>query len=122
MTFVENIFVRLKKSATEPVLQEIHGEKIHSVTGSELLALTQQARHFLLARGLKKGDRCALLAPNSIRWIALDLALMSEGIIVVPLYTRQSPAELAAMIQDADTRVLIASDAALAGEIQKVLS
>ena len=29
--------------------------------------------HFLLARGLKKGDRCALLAPNSIRWVALDL-------------------------------------------------
>ena len=34
---------------------------------------------------LKKGDRCALLAPNSIRWVALDLALMAEGIIVVPL-------------------------------------
>ena len=72
------------------MLQEIHGEKIHSVTGSELLAMTQQARHFLLARGLKKGDRCALLAPNSIRWVALDLALMAEGIVVVPLYRQAS--------------------------------
>ena len=61
--------------------------------------MVQQARQFLAARGLKKGDRCALLAPNSIRWVALDLAMMAEGIIVVPLYARQAPAELVAMMQ-----------------------
>ena len=67
MTFLESIFAQLNKSASEPVLQEIHHEKVHSVTGNELLAIIQQARHFLVARGLKKGDRCTLLAPNSIR-------------------------------------------------------
>ena len=74
MTFLENIFDQLKKSASEPVLQEIHGEKIHAVTGNELLAMIQQARHFLLARGLQKGDRCALLAPTAFagpRWTSL---------------------------------------------------
>ena len=120
MTFVENIFDQLKQSTTEPVLQEIHGEKIHSVTGSELLALTQQARHFLLARGLKKGDRCALLAPNSIRWAALDLALMAEGIVVVPLYARQAPAELVAMMQDSTPSRIICLDAVIAAEIKKL--
>ena len=70
--------------------------QIVSVTGSELLAMVAQARKFLAERGLKKGDRCALLAPNSIRWVALDLAMMAEGIIVVPLYARQAPAELVA--------------------------
>ncbi len=49
---------------------------------------------FLGSRGLKKGDRCALLAHNSIRWVAMDLAIMAEGLIVVPLYARQAPAEL----------------------------
>ena len=56
--------------------------------GRELLSLVGQARQFFQVRRLKKGDRCALLAPNSIRWVALDLALMAEGIIVVPLYTQ----------------------------------
>jgi long-chain acyl-CoA synthetase len=120
MTFVENIFAQLKKSATAPVLLEIHGEKIHSVTGSELLAMIQQARHFLLARGLKKGDRCALLAPNSIRWAALDLALMAEGIVVVPLYARQAPAELVAMMQDSTPSRIFCLDAAIAAEIKKL--
>jgi len=27
-----------------------------------------------------------LLAANSIRWVAMDLALMAEGLIVVPLF------------------------------------
>ena len=120
MTFLEQIFDRLRKSATEPVLQEIHGEKIHSVTGSELLAMTQQARHFLLARGLKKGDRCALLAPNSIRWAALDLALMAEGIVVVPLYARQAPTELVAMMRDSTPSRVFCLDAAIAAEIKKL--
>ena len=38
MTFLEQIFTRLQQSATEPVLQEIRGEKIQSVTGSELIS------------------------------------------------------------------------------------
>jgi len=58
------------------------------------------ARAFLTQKGLKKGDRCGLLAHNSIRWVAMDLALMAEGLIVVPLYARQAPAELVAMMKD----------------------
>ncbi len=90
------------------------------VTGGELLALIGQARRFLVTRGFKKGDRCALLAPNSIHWAALDLAMMAEGIIVVPLYTRQAPAELAAMLKDSTPTRICCSDAPLAAEILKL--
>jgi long-chain acyl-CoA synthetase len=120
MTFLENIFDRLERTAGAAVLGEVREGKIVSVTGSELLALIQRARRFLVARGFKKGDRCALLAPNSIRWAALDLAMMAEGIIVVPLYARQAPAELAAMLKDSTPVRVCCSDAALAAEIQKL--
>jgi len=120
MTFLENIFGRLERAAGATVLGEVRDGKIVSVTGSELLALIEQARQFLIARGFKKGDRCALLAPNSIRWAALDLAMMAEGIIVVPLYARQAPAELAAMLKDSTPVRVCCSDAVLAAEIQKL--
>ena len=100
MTFLENIFARLERTPNSQVLCEIRDGKIVSATGAELLALVGQTRSFLAARGLKRGDRCALLAPNSIRWAAIDLAMMAEGLIVVPLYARQAPAELVAMIKD----------------------
>jgi long-chain acyl-CoA synthetase len=93
---------------------EVRDGRIVSITGGELLAMVGRARAFLQARGLKHGDRCALLAPNSVRWAALDLAMMAEGLIVVPLDPRQVGAELAGMIADSTPALLCASDAALA--------
>lgn len=100
MNFLDRIFERLEKTGGATVLQEIRGPEITGVTASELLVLIAKARGFVAAAGLKKGERCALLAPNSIRWAALDLALMAEGVIVVPLYARQAAAELAVMVRD----------------------
>ena len=100
MNFLENIFERLKSAGGSPVLQEIHPERVESVTGNELLARVTRAHESIAGAGLKKGDRCALLGPNSIRWVALDLALMAEGVIVVPLYPRQAANELVTMMKD----------------------
>jgi hypothetical protein len=60
-------------------MRELRGGRILSVTGGELLAMVQQARQFLVASGLVKRDRCVLLAPNSIRWAALDLSSALHG-------------------------------------------
>ena len=65
------------------------------------------------ASGLAKGDRCALVAPNSIRWAALDLAIISEGLIAVPMYARQAAGELATMLRDAGPGLICCGDAAL---------
>ncbi|HEV2299634.1 MAG TPA: AMP-binding protein [Candidatus Acidoferrales bacterium] len=100
MNFLEKIFQHLDEAGGATVLQEIHGKEFVTASGNELMSLIAQARSFVRHTGLKKGERCALLASNSIRWAALDLALIAEGIIVVPLYARQAPAELAAMIRD----------------------
>jgi long-chain acyl-CoA synthetase len=67
---------------------------------------------------LKKGDRCGLLAANSIRWVALDLAAMAEGLIVVPLYFRQSAVELVAMMKDSTPALVCCGDVALRSGIQ----
>ncbi len=114
--FLENIFSQLQRSPGRVVLREIHGEQFVSATGRELLDQVRQVRAYLRNAGLRAGDRCALLAPNSIRWAAFDLALMAEGLIVVPLYARQSPAELAAMMRDSEPKLLFVSDRAL-GEL-----
>jgi long-chain acyl-CoA synthetase len=111
--FLENIFAQLQRSAGRVVLREIHGAQFVSATGRELLDQVRHVRAYLRNAGLRAGDRCALLAPNSIRWAAFDLALMAEGLIVVPLYARQSPAELAAMMRDSEPKLLFVSDAAL---------
>lgn len=113
MPFVGDIFAQLKSAPDTTVLQEIRDGKITGVTGAEFLELVRKARTFLASKGLNKGDRCGLLAANSIRWIALDLAAIAEGLIVVPLYFRQAPAELVAMIKDSTPSLVCCGDETL---------
>ncbi len=83
------------------------------------MSLVKNARAFLARRGVKKGDRCALLAANSVQWVALDLAIIAEGGIVVPLYARQSPAELAAMMKDCEPVMVCCGTEELGGAIRE---
>src|SRR5438876_1911863 len=113
MSFLYDIFNLLKSSSDTRLLQEIRDGEIKAATGGELLELARRARTFLASKGLRKGDRCALLAHNSIEWVAMDLAIMAEGLIVVPLYARQAPAELVAMMKDCSPSLLCCSDVTL---------
>jgi long-chain acyl-CoA synthetase len=111
--FIGEIFSQLNAVANTRILAEIREGEITGVTGGELLELVRKARTFIASKGLQKGDRCGLLAANSIRWVAMDLALMAEGLIVVPLYSRQAPAELVAMMKDCTPALVCCGDAAL---------
>lgn len=111
--FIGDIFSQLQKAANTRVLAEIRDGQVTGVTGSELLELVRKARTFIASKKLNPGDRCGLLAANSIRWVAMDLALTAEGLIVVPLYSRQAPGELVAMMKDCTPSMICCGDAAL---------
>jgi long-chain acyl-CoA synthetase len=111
--FIEEIFSQLQVAADWRILAEIRDGQVTGVTGNELIELVRKARTFVASKGLHKGDRCGVLAANSIRWVAMDLALMAEGLIVVPLYSRQAPAELVAMMKDCTPSLVCCGDAAL---------
>src|SRR5580693_7287167 len=113
MSFPEDIFEALRVAADTRILAEIREGHVTGVTGSELLELVRGARTFVASKRLKKGERCGLLAANSIRWVAMDLALMAEGLIVVPLYSRQAPGELVAMMKDCTPAMVFCGDAGL---------
>src|SRR5713226_32843 len=111
--FLETILAQLERADGRVVLREIRGDHFVSATGRELLDQIQLVRMFVRNSGVQPGDRCALLAPNSIRWAAFHLAFMAEGVIVVPLYPRQARAELAGMVQDCQPRLIFVSEATL---------
>jgi long-chain acyl-CoA synthetase len=118
VNFLENILTNLERSAGRAVLQEARASGIMAATGGELRTEIDVARKFVRGAGLQKGDRCALLAHNSIRWSAMNLALVAEGVIVVPLYARQAIRELAGMMRDAGPKLICAGDAALADAVR----
>ena len=119
MNFIENILHRLSQTSDRPVLREARDGGFVTATCADLLAQIRAARTFIRQSGLKKGDRVGLLAPNSTAWAALDLALMAEGVIVAPLYSRQAPNELVNMLKDCGATMVCCGDEALRDGISK---
>jgi len=117
MTFLEQIFESLERSGDAIMLQELRDGQAVPLTARQLLTQVLVARAYLRRLRLKKGDRCALLAHNSMQWVAMDLAAMAEGLTVVPLYARQAPAELVAMMKDCWPAVIACGEQSLADAI-----
>ncbi len=103
MGFLARILDRLGAEPGAPLLRS--GESV--TTGGELARRVARARGHLRSRGVRPGDRVALIGENSPDWIALDLAIMAEGAMTVPLYARLPEAELAPILDDAAPRLVL---------------
>ncbi len=117
MSFLEQIFASLEKSGDAVVLEELRDRRTLPVTARQLLDQVLVGRAYLRRLRLKRGDRCALLGNNSIQWVAMDLAIMAEGLAVVPLYARQAAGELVAMMKDCSPVLICCGDQMLADAI-----
>jgi long-chain acyl-CoA synthetase len=117
MTFLKQIFASLENGGDAVVLQELREGQAATLTARQLLSQVQTARAYLRRLRLKKGERCALLAHNSMQWVAMDLAIMAEGLTVVPLYARQAPTELVAMMKDCWPAFIACGEQSLADAI-----
>jgi len=117
VSFLSDIFAALDTDLIG--LRVFQGGTPLAVAGRDLLARVAKARAFLRTRGLRKGDRCVLLAHNSVDWVVMDLAILAEKLIVVPLYARQAAAELVAMMKDCDPALICCGDGELRAAVEQ---
>ncbi|AKF06331.1 AMP-dependent synthetase/ligase [Sandaracinus amylolyticus] len=124
MSFVDVFLANLSEHPDRAFVTEVFctglapgKERLVPTRGGRLREMIEQARHALRAAGVKPGDRVVLVAPNSARWVACDVAILAEGATCVPMYARQAASELVAMMRDCDPRVVIVDGAPLADAI-----
>jgi acyl-CoA synthetase (AMP-forming)/AMP-acid ligase II len=70
--------------------------------------LSAFSSYLMTERGIKKGDRIAILHPNCHYYLESYYAIAMAGAIAVPLNYRLSAAELTFILNDAGARILIA--------------
>lgn len=82
----------------------------HGITTDfgEVAQRSKRLANGLLALGVDKGQRVAILGENSLEHLLLVVAASRIGAVAVSLNHRLAPAELAFVISDAETRVLLA--------------
>ncbi|RAY16272.1 fatty acid--CoA ligase family protein [Actinomadura craniellae] len=77
------------------------------LTYRALDAEVDRAARAFLAAGLEHGDRVAIWAPNSARWMIAALGLQRVGGVLVPLNTRFQGAETAYLLDKSGARLLL---------------
>jgi len=83
-----------------------------TITYGELEAYSNRLAAILRAQGCEKGDRVAVLMPNSARAVGSLIGILKAGCAYVPLDPGGATARTAAMISQCEPRALLARDGA----------
>ena len=99
----------------DAAVEDGHGARRALVTPAgatsydELLALVERAGAGLRSRGVKTGDRVAILLPDGLAWAATFFGALRAGAVAIPLNTRLAAPALAALLADSGAAVLVAA-------------
>lgn len=88
---------------------------------NEFVEIVDNISKGLLALGIKKGDRVALMSGNRPEWNFIDFACNQLGIATVPLYPTLSNQDLIYILNDAEAKLLFVSNEDLAKKAEHAL-
>jgi acyl-CoA synthetase (AMP-forming)/AMP-acid ligase II len=83
-----------------------------SLTYGELAREAERVTAFLLARGVERGQRIGLLAPNAPAYVPAAFGLLATGASLVPVATHLTPAEMAQVLGEVDVNGCLSWSAA----------
>lgn len=103
-------------------LRHRRGGRYVEMTYGELESWVDAVAAKLVSLGVKQGDAVGVLSYNRPQWVIADLASLSLGASVVPLYPTLPPSYLQYIINDSHMTVLVAGDALLLTSISTVMN
>ncbi len=105
----ELITHHLKYRPNDPALSEYNSatQRWETLTFAQLYDRIVRWSKSFVAAGLKKGDRVAMLLPNSIEAVCFDQGAMLIGLVPVPLHIIDTPSNCAFVLKDSGTKFLV---------------
>jgi acyl-CoA synthetase (AMP-forming)/AMP-acid ligase II len=83
---------------------------VERVTYAELAVAARGFAGALLALGVQRGDRVAIWLPNGVDWLVVHWGAALAGAVLVPLSTRNRPAEVAHILRQSGAAALVLQD------------
>ena len=94
-------------SLVEPGLA---GEYRRSITWKEFDDTANKFANLLLSKGIKKGDKVAILLMNCLEWLPIYFGILKTGALAVPMNYRYTSDEIKYCLDLADCCCLIFGD------------
>ena len=89
----------------------IHGATGVTLTYRELDDRSNRLAQYLHRLGLRRGDAIALLMENNLRYLEVCWAALRSGLIVTPVNRFLTPDEVAYIVEDSGSQVIVSSHA-----------
>ena len=93
------------------------GQEWRAITWSALHATVKMLAVALEARGLKSGERVAILAPTSVEWEYVQLASLSLGAVVAGIDPNYAADQLQDVLRTVDPAMMVVHDEADAARV-----
>jgi len=85
---------------------EVYGSR-REITWKEFDKMSSRFANLLLTRGIRKGDKVAILMMNCIEWLPTYFGVLKAGAVVVPLNYRYTAEEIKYCLNKADADFII---------------
>jgi long-chain acyl-CoA synthetase len=105
------LWERAAGSSRDEVLRRRVNGNWRGLTWSQLGDRVRDIAGGLIAQGIEKGDRVALMSSTRLEWTLADLAILSVGGVTVPIYETSSVEQCAWILSDAGATLAIAGSA-----------
>ena len=86
------------------------GSDLKDVTFHEVYEAVHAAAAGLLALGLTRGERVAILSENCLEWTLADFACLCTGILDVPIYSTLTAPQVAYILENSQAGLVFVSD------------
>jgi long-chain acyl-CoA synthetase len=109
-TLTALFFEGVERFGSAPAFQRLEtADRLVDISYDQALERVRFASSALLASGLQRGDRAAILSENRPEWAIADYACLCAGVIDVPIYPTLSSSQVAYILRDSGATLVFVS-------------
>ena len=119
---INMILSRAKQRGKDAALSGFNEGKKYTYTWEDLTRIVYAIAHFIISKGLQKGDRIAIFAQNCPEWTLADLGIQAAGCVPVPIYATNSKDEAKYILDDSSIKAIFTGDQEQYDKIYQIMS
>lgn len=119
---INMILSRAKQRGKDAALSGFNEGKKYTYTWEDLTRIVYAIAHFIISKGLQKGDRIAIFAQNCPEWTLADLGIQAAGCVPVPIYATNSKDEAKYILDDSSIKAIFTGDQEQYDKIYPIMS
>ena len=101
------VYERVLRDYPKPdTLNYKHDGAWHSISAADMLRRAKAIAKGLHSRGVRHGDRVAIISESCIEWVLADQGCLFAGAVTVPIYPTLTPPQVQYILEDCAPKVL----------------